>query len=46
MYVPFDGTPADLVRWYDEQFFSDGAYANYAGEKLALQRNFARCVLI
>lgn len=41
VYVPFEGSRADLVSWYDEHFFSGGAYANYEGEKRALQRNFA-----
>src|ERR1700722_9051911 len=44
VYVPFEGSAADLVQWYDAHFFNDGAYANYEGEKRALQRNFARCV--
>lgn len=44
VYVPLALTDAELVRKYETEFFSGGAYSDYARDREILQRNFVRFI--
>jgi len=43
-FVPWTDTDQKLFETYEQNFFSEGAYADYQRDKPALQRNFRRLV--
>ncbi len=45
-FVPFQGTDEELFKTYENNFFSDGGYADYEADKPVLQKNFARFIKI
>lgn len=46
VYVHLDISDERLYQWYAQDFYSDGAYVDYVGDRAILEKNFRRFIAL